>query len=327
MSLIRRILVAVKDPGAQRLPAVDKASQLARAFDAQVCLFHGITDPVYADAAMLAGKSLARLERDGSAVHRQRLERLAERLRRRGIKTTTAVEWDFPAHEAVIRAAAHFAADLIVTECHPTKHVAPWLLRFTDWELLRNSPRPVLVVKSRQDYRRLKVLAAIDPTHAFAKPANLDGEILRCAHSMASALGGALHAVFAYDPLPIDMTPTEQSTPDGVGAAQARAAARARATVDPEMRSMRITRTRRHVLDGTAADVIQDVAHQIDAQILVMGANSRSGLSRIFIGNTAERVLDHVVCDVLVVKPRQFRNRVARARRGPRVIVPTMGGV
>jgi nucleotide-binding universal stress UspA family protein len=31
---------------------------------------------------------------------------------------------------------------------------------------------------------------------------------------------------------------------------------------------------------------------------------SRSGLKRIFIGNTAERVLDGLQCDVLVVKPK-----------------------
>jgi universal stress protein E len=36
-----------------------------------------------------------------------------------------------------------------------------------------------------------------------------------------------------------------------------------------------------------------------------MGATSRSGLKRIFIGNTAEHVLDSLQCDVLVVKTRR----------------------
>ena len=34
-----------------------------------------------------------------------------------------------------------------------------------------------------------------------------------------------------------------------------------------------------------------------------MGAVSRAGLKRIFIGSTAEHVLDSLHCDVLVVKP------------------------
>jgi universal stress protein E len=37
-----------------------------------------------------------------------------------------------------------------------------------------------------------------------------------------------------------------------------------------------------------------------------MDAVSRSRLKRIVIGNTAERVLDHLPCDVLIVKPLDF---------------------
>jgi universal stress protein E len=36
---------------------------------------------------------------------------------------------------------------------------------------------------------------------------------------------------------------------------------------------------------------------------VVIGAVSRSRLDRVLIGNTAERVLDKLECDVLVVKP------------------------
>jgi hypothetical protein len=51
-----------------------------------------------------------------------------------------------------------------------------------------------------------------------------------------------------------------------------------------------------------------------------MGAVSRSGLKRLFIGNTAERMLDRMTCDVLVVKPRQFSNGITRVPRGPQLI-------
>ena len=39
-------------------------------------------------------------------------------------------------------------ADFIVAECHAGRRLAPWLLHLTDWELLRTSPVPVLLVKS-----------------------------------------------------------------------------------------------------------------------------------------------------------------------------------
>jgi universal stress protein E len=45
------------------------------------------------------------------------------------------------------------------------------------------------------------------------------------------------------------------------------------------------------------------IARAVRAGLVVMGAVSRSGLKRIFIGNTAEQVLDSLRCDVLIVKP------------------------
>ena len=51
-----------------------------------------------------------------------------------------------------------------------------------------------------------------------------------------------------------------------------------------------------------------------------MGAISRSTLSRFFIGNTAERVIDDVQCDVFVVKSPDFRTAIAR-----RVARPVLG--
>ena len=51
MSDIRRILVAVKDPWAQSLPAMEKAAQLARALGANITLFHAMSEPFYIDVS------------------------------------------------------------------------------------------------------------------------------------------------------------------------------------------------------------------------------------------------------------------------------------
>jgi universal stress protein E len=53
---------------------------------------------------------------------------------------------------------------------------------------------------------------------------------------------------------------------------------------------------------------------------VVAGAVSRSGLKRAFIGNTAERLLDDLPCDLLIVKPAQFPSAVARTPRGARLV-------
>jgi hypothetical protein len=66
-------------------------------------------------------------------------------------------------------------------------------------------------------------------------------------------------------------------------------------------------------------DAIPKVARETGAALVVMGAVSRSGLKRLFIGNTAERTLNELTCDVLVVKPSRFVTQVARKGRGVRI--------
>lgn len=36
---------------------------------------------------------------------------------------------------------------------------------------------------------------------------------------------------------------------------------------------------------------------------MVLGAVGRTGISAAFLGNTAEQVIDHLRCDLLVIKP------------------------
>jgi universal stress protein E len=317
---INRILIAVKDVHAKKCPAVAKGGQLAKALGAKVCLFHAISEPVYMEVENLENQTLSELEQRRSTIYQVQLERMARRLRRHGITVTTAVEWDFPTYEAVVRGASKFRADLIVAECYRATHSAPWFMHFTDWELLRRSEKPVLLIKNARTYRRSPVLAAIDPDHACSKPANLDDEIVRYARTVASALRKPLHAVHAYNPLLLGMTPEDLCKPRAIHDAQKKAAKKARAAVELLLNRMEMPQSRRHVIDGFTVDVIQHIAERIEPQILVMGAVSRSGLRRLLIGNTAEQILDRTTCDVLIVKPSQFTSRMARAPRGARVV-------
>src|SRR6185437_10105473 len=182
MRPIRRILVAVKDPKARSLPAVAKAAQLARAFGAQLELFHGISSPLYVDAYGL-GDGVEAIERETVASATAQLERIAARVRSPKVKVTVRAVWDYPVHEAIVRRAHQFKADLIVSERHAGQHIAPGLLRLTDWELLRWSPVPVLLVKRGGTYKRPVILAAIDPGHAHAKPLKLYADILQASSS------------------------------------------------------------------------------------------------------------------------------------------------
>lgn len=188
MPAVHRILVAVKALDGKPLPAVLKAAQLARAYGAQLELFHALATPVYADPVLTSAQGMVSLEHELRQNALRRLESIADRLRVHSIKVTVSADWDYPAHEAVVRRAQVIKADLIVASLHSGRHRLPWLLRLTDWELVRQSPIPLLLVKNPRPYRHPAVLVAIDPARAYEKPLQLDKEILRIGRTLTTAL-------------------------------------------------------------------------------------------------------------------------------------------
>lgn len=323
MKTIRRILVGIKDPGARSLPAVEKAAQLAQATGAELALFHAITMLVAAEPYLYAEGGFSNLERGVRQKHVDQLEGLAERLRdrHRKLKLRVDADWDYPIHEAIVRQARKIKADLVVVEAHAGRRLVPWLLRLTDWELLRTSPVPVLIVKSTRAWRRPRLLAAIDPAHAYAKPAGLDAEVLKAGEQLSSALKGTLHVMHAFMPVPTGAMPFMGANTGMVQEVLASSELQARQAFERALRKARIPRNRRHLVRGAPSEAVPRIARTLRADIVVMGAISRSALKRIVIGNTAERVLGDLPCDVLVVKPKRFVTRVSRSRRGVRYTV------
>jgi nucleotide-binding universal stress UspA family protein len=283
MPSIRRLLVAIRTLDADSLPAVLKAAQLARACRARVEIYHCLDTPLYVDLENLGGRSLADTEQDLQHRTVRRLETIAGKIRRSGIKVTA-------------------------------------LMRLTDWELARLSPIPVLLVKDPHPYRHPAVLAAVDPTHAFAKPLRLDKEILQFGRTVSQRLRGSLHAVHAYARVPGGSFPDTAVTPALIEQIQKGTERTAKLAFDRILQRLPITRAHRYLIARDPVNAIAEAARRSRSAIVVLGAISRSGIKRLLIGNTAERILDQLPCDVLVVKPGKFRNRVPRSSRGARLL-------
>jgi len=322
-------MVAVKDLESRHLPAVLKAAQLARAYGATLELFHALSAPLYIDPAFNSAGGLTPLEHEMRQNALRRLEGIADRLRLHTIKVTIGAEWDYPAHEAIIRRSRAIKADLIISSLHPGKHRAPWLMRLTDWEILRWSEVPVLLVKNSHAYRHPAILTAIDPGRARGKPLQLDRAIVAMGRSLASALSGSLHAVHAYERFPVSVA-SKTGRPGGIEAGLRAVTRHAQLRFRSALSSARIARSRQFLIAGDPAAAIGEAAQRSHAAVVVMGALSRTGIKRLLFGDTAERTLDDLSCDILVVKPASFSSQVPRKSRGPRVraIVPAgmLGG-
>ena len=55
--------------------------------------------------------------------------------------------------------------------------------------------------------------------------------------------------------------------------------------------------------EGKPADQILAAAREWEADVIVIGTHGRSGVSRLVLGSTAESVVRHAPCPVLVIKP------------------------
>ena len=60
-----------------------------------------------------------------------------------------------------------------------------------------------------------------------------------------------------------------------------------------------------HVRRGRAFDEICRLAKEMHAQLIVISTHGRTGLKRVLIGSTAERVVQHAPCPVLVLRERE----------------------
>jgi universal stress protein E len=315
----RRILFAIRNPEAARQPGLAKAIQVAHALGASLELFHALTDTVFIDLARFHDDAMDKLRERVEDEARSPLVQLCAVARKHGVEATYSVEWDYPPHEAVVRRASAIGAHLIIAECHKGARTQPWLMHLTDWELLRISPVPVLLLKSTKPFRRPLVLAAVDPAHAHAKPGVLDTRIVDAAAELGKGLRGTLRILHANYPSIVGVsaeTAAKRAASSWSMLSYEELKEQERQAFETFCVNLAAPRARRHLVDGNPAIAIPRMAKKLGAGIVVMGALSRSGLQRVFIGNTAERILGSLDCDVLVVKPADFAARPGRKSRG-----------
>jgi universal stress protein E len=254
----------------------------------------------------------------GRARRAQLLE-LAQPLRAAGLKVDCDVAWDFPPAQAIVRRVLAAKPDLVVAESHRHSRIARWFLANADWDLIRECPCPVWFVKNERLSRRPLVLAAVDPTHAHAKPSGLDDRLLQTANAVSEQLGGRTALIHVEDATQAGPPVYLPALPPGAGRPAAAVQAATRTAISRLGRRHGVPVALQAVQAGAPAEVIARTTTAQKAEVLVMGAVSRSGLHQAFIGNTAEAVSDEVACAVLIVKPRGFKTAVRRkAPRLPR---------
>jgi universal stress protein E len=297
---LRQLLVVI-DPSQAQQPALQRAQWLARATGAKIelllCEYNSALDHSFLfDQATLANGRDALLQQ-----LQAELESTAQPLREQGLEVSVQVRWGKLTEQLIVQRVQELQPDIVFKSAHHHSPVKRLLFANSCWQLLRHCPAPLWLVQ-HSDWQAPRLCAALDPLHNADKPAALDLQLIAASQLLSSALEMPAHYVHSYPPLPPSLLFDTQLVNDYAHYDQL-CAEQHRQAFEQLLAKAAVPASNASLLRGFAEQQIPRFVREQGISLLLMGAISRGHLANALIGNTAERVLEAVECDVLVLKP------------------------
>ncbi len=302
-----RKLLCVVDERNPRSQALQRAAWFAKASGAELELLavhyndYMLGHPLYDKSRLEASRTRA------VANVKQDLGELARELAdEHGITVSATAVWDHPEHAGVVRHAVASGADIVFKDAEHHSALQLAILSNEDWQLIRRCPMPLWIAKRELLPDEHRFVAAVDPFHKHDKPAQLDDAILELGSRIAATVKGEVHAFHAFDPRIASSAaennayiPVSLPLSDIEEEMREQHAERFRAVVEPHG----IPGERVHLVTGMADEELPRIAEKLAATAVIMGAVARNAVKQLFIGSTAERALNRLDADLVVVKP------------------------
>lgn len=292
----RCILVPV-DFSASSLEALQLALALARRYDARLVLLHVIAPP-HPDMLIDA----TQIERDVHAAAHERLTRLADATKKIWPRTSRELRTGHPV-TTIIALASRTNADLIVIGTHGRTGFKRALIGSVAERVVRHAPCPVLTVRPRAQSRRggdatpftlEKVLVPVDFSKISEKA--VPGSAL-----LAGLFGAEIVLLHVVEKFPIDRVLEREVTNVTMARLTKEAEAGLKRMAANPARPAGV-KTSIVVRQGTPFDEICAAAKALGADMIFLTTHGYTGLKHVWLGSTAERVVRHAPCPVLVVR-------------------------
>ena len=298
MTSINKVLIVLDvyqdfrdDPSHQPLE-IEKAIELiANPETARIYLVGCGFEEFLHDTYSNFGPEAIKQRKEFVAEMERRLMVFAAALSARGYKIECRVHWTYPRYEQITREAIDLDVDLVVQHVNIRQPFERHNLSHDTWQLVKTCPRPMLLTRDRPWPDEPVIVAAVDPVHSHHKPLGLDFRILDRALETGKLVGGTIHVVHAF---------SESARPFARSGSMRRLHG---AAMDDLLKDYSIPAGSVHLLDETPVNALMQCREALRADIIVIGALSRSRITDSIIGNTANRVLDYVKADLMIVKP------------------------
>jgi len=294
MQRFKKILY-IHEPTITSLSPLHRAVQLAVSNNAQLTLC-GVNPEI--------PRTLLNIQEAFQRLHEDQLKSLSAKVADKGadIKILQLLGISFV---EIIKEVKHGGHDLVIKPAEETG-VLGNLFGSTDLHLMRKCPCPLWIIKASRRKKFSRILAAVDPDPSEPANAELNNLIMDLATSLTRQDKSELHIIHAWS------LPREAML-------RSRHIGLKKSEVDQLVRDSRNEHkqwldellkdydledinSRVHLLKGDPGDVIPSLSRKKRVELIIMGTVARTGIPGFFIGNTAEKVLDKIKCDVLIVK-------------------------
>lgn len=297
-------LLVVIDPSQESQKALARAVELARKNNAQITAFLSIFDFSYEMTTMLSSEERESMR--GSVINSrsQWIHEIIESMDTQDLNINVKVVWHNRPFEAIIDQVDTFGYDLVIKGTHEHDKLKAVIFTPTDWHILRKCPCPVLLVKDHLWPENGNILAAINVGSDEEEHAALNNKITEEALNLAQIIHANANLVNSFPGTPVNIA---------IEIPEFNAAEYNDNVKNHHINSMQkhaqkfgIDEQHTFVKEGLPEDVIEAMAEELDAELVILGTVGRTGISAALIGNTAEHVIDRLNCDVLALKPDGF---------------------
>jgi universal stress protein E len=253
----------------------------------------------HAHAALEPGQHVpGELDREAAAI----LDRFVSQAKSEGIDVHQRLAFG-SAWQEICRQVVREKHDLVVVGTRDPGRVSRILFGSTGTKLLRNCPCPVWITRPDPNWDDLNILVPSD----FS---DVSLEALRIAVNGGQLVDTRLHLLHALEGQiepPAWFGRVQKQMVESFIAEQREEAKRKL----HEQLSHTDHRTlpfgvQVHVVDGPPDEAILKAIDDFQIDLVVMGTSARSGISSVVLGNTAERLISHMKCSVIAVKPLDF---------------------
>jgi universal stress protein E len=194
------------------------------------------------------------------------------------------------AWEELIRSVGNRPDSMLVCGTRDEGTVRRVIFGSTGLKLLRLSPGAVWLVKPREDDNdSTDIIAATDG-------GNVGADVIVTAVPLAKSLNARLHIVHAVE--------GEAGTSETLQQAEALVHQQ---LANTDYRTLPFG-VKLHIKSGSPDQCILDAVKEVNADLVVLGTSSRTGVSGLLPGSTVERLLPELPCSVMAIKPEGFRS-------------------